>query len=249
MGPTWGPPGADRPHVGPMNFAIRGHLWSSQWCPRHVTGLFFIHKIKTPTKSHVTAAKAHYHVSRAAALVLEIYLFKLLSFTYPSNYANFQYAWGTNQTVDLFKSFNPAWSSEIFCIKLITNSMTGIVVVPCIHLSVPNDVTALTLQWFQLWVWNCVGDAEYHEADRYLKWLCYANFCAFHRTLKFSHHGLKIGGMMQCTMRRITSWNGYAQPNNVRIFRFRPAQGAVVLWTSYVLWKQTKIALSIPWSA
>ena len=61
-------------------------------------------------------------------------------------------------------------------------------------------------------------------------WLCYANFCAFHRTLKFSvigleskpwarsegwwfilgnvrksHHGLEIGGMMQCTMRRITT--------------------------------------------
>ena len=27
-----------------------------------------------------------------------------------------------------------------------------------------------------------------------------------------SHHGLEIGDMMQCTMRRITSCNGYAQP-------------------------------------
>ena len=26
--------------------------------------------------------------------------------------------WGTNQTVDLFKSFNPAWSSKVFYIKL-----------------------------------------------------------------------------------------------------------------------------------
>ena len=56
-----------------------------------------------------------------------------------------QLAWGTNQTVDLFESFNPAWSSKVFYNKLITNSMTGIVVVPCVHLAVPNDVTALTL--------------------------------------------------------------------------------------------------------
>ena len=66
---------------------------------------------------------------------------QLLSFTYTSNYANSQLAWGTNQIVDLF---NPAWSSKVFYIKLITNSMTDIVVIPFVHLYVPKDITALT---------------------------------------------------------------------------------------------------------
>ena len=35
-----------------------------------------------------------------------------------------------------------------------------------------------------------LDDAEYHEADRYLKWPCSANFCAFHGTFKFSMMGL-----------------------------------------------------------
>ena len=73
------------------------------------------------------------------------YLSKLLSFAYTSNYTNSHLVWGTNQTADLFKSFNPAWSSKVFDIKLIINSMTGIVVVPCVHLSVPNGITVLTL--------------------------------------------------------------------------------------------------------
>ena len=52
-----------------------------------------------------------------------------------------------------------------------------------LHLSVPNDVTALTFRYVSEIGWD---DAQYHEVDRYLKWLCYANFCAFHSTLKFS---------------------------------------------------------------
>ena len=48
---------------------------------------------------------------------------------------------------------------KVFYIKLITNSMTCSVVVPCAHLSVPNDVTALTLK-------GGGDDAQYHEADR-----------------------------------------------------------------------------------
>ena len=72
-------------------------------------------------------------------------LSKLLSFTYTSYYANSHLAWATNQNVVLFKSFNSAWSFKVFYIKLITNNVTGIVVVPCVHLSVPNDVAALTL--------------------------------------------------------------------------------------------------------
>ena len=76
-------------------------------------------------------------------------------------------------------------------------------------------------------------DAQYHEADCYLKWPCSANFCAFHGTLKFSmigldqgsegrHYrsnslrisvtGLKFGGMMHNNMKQIVIWNGHARP-------------------------------------
>ena len=37
---------------------------------------------------------------------------------------------------------------KVFYIKLITNSITGIVVAPCVHLSVPNGVTPLNLKEF-----------------------------------------------------------------------------------------------------
>ena len=57
--------------------------------------------------------------------------------------------WGTNQTVDLFKSFNPAWSSKVFYIKLITDNK---------DFSYGSEIG-----------WD---DAQYHEADRYLKWFC-----------------------------------------------------------------------------
>ena len=73
------------------------------------------------------------------------------------------------------------------------------------------------------------ADAQYHEADCYLKWPCSANVCTFHGTLKFSpiglgqevqieksHYGLKFGGIVQFTMKRITvNWPHTA---NVRIF-------------------------------
>ena len=67
-------------------------------------------------------------------------------------------------------------------------------------------------------------DAQYHEADCYLKWLCLANICLFHVTWKLSmigldqvwgkcHHcnslkilniRLKSGGLMHSTMKQIT---------------------------------------------
>ena len=52
-----------------------------------------------------------------------------------------------------------------------------------VHLSVPNDVTALTLlgfRWYQPEIWW--DDAQQHEAYCYLKWPCPANFCAFRGT-------------------------------------------------------------------
>ena len=40
-------------------------------------------------------------------------------------------------------------------------------------------VTALTFSYRpEIW-WD---DAQYNQADRYIKWLCLANFCAFLRT-------------------------------------------------------------------
>ena len=119
----------------------------------HVKGMWLVYfsftKLKRRPNGHVAAATAHYHVSRAAALVLEICLSyhhlltqanmsKLSSFTYTSNYANSQLAWGTNETVVLFKSFNPAWTSKVIYIKLITNNMMGIVVYACIY---PSQTT------------------------------------------------------------------------------------------------------------
>ena len=170
-----------------------------------VTGLFFIHKINTPTKWSCDCCNSTLSCLQSGcsgAWNLSYYHLLTQAIMPILN-------WGTNQTVDMFKSFNTAWSSKVFYIKLITDN---------------KDFSYESEIW-----WD---DPQYHEADRYLKWLCYANFCAFHRTLKFlrytwarsegwwlilgnlrkSHHGLEIGGMMQCTMRRITSWNGYAQP-------------------------------------
>ena len=97
--------------------------------------------------------------------------------------------WGTNQTVDLFKSFNPAWSSKVFYIKLLITDNKDF--------SYGSEIG-----------WDY---AQYHEADRYLKWLCYANFCVFHRTLKFSKVGMgQVWGMMTHIRKReeFTSWPG-----------------------------------------
>ena len=52
--------------------------------------------------------------------------------------------WGTNQTVDLFKSFNPAWSFKVFYIKLITDNK---------DFSYGSEIG-----------WD---GAQYHEAGRY----------------------------------------------------------------------------------
>ena len=164
-----------------------------------MAGLFFIYKIKTPTKWSCDCCNgtllclqsgcsgawnlSYYHLLTQAIMPI--------------------LNWGRNQTVDLFQPFNPAWSSKVFYIKLITDNK---------DFSYGYEIGR--------------DDAQYHEADRYFKWLCYANFCAFHIILKFSKIGMgqvwgmmthirkreEIGGMMQCTMRRITSWNGYAQP-------------------------------------
>ena len=117
--------------------------------------------------------------------------------------------WGTSQTVDLFKSFNPAWSSKVFYIKLITDNK---------DFSYGSEIG-----------WH---DAQYHEADRYLNGYAMPIFVRSTQLWNFLRyawtrsegwwlilgnvrkllHGLEIGGMMQCTMRWITSWNGYAQP-------------------------------------
>ena len=137
------------------------HLWSSQSRPRQVTGLFFIHKINTPTKWSCDCCNStllclqsgcsgawslsYYHLLTQAIMPI--------------------FNWGTNQTVDMFRSFNPAWSPKVFYIKLITDDK---------DFSYGSEIG-----------WN---DAQYHEADRYLKWLCYANFCAFHRNLKYDSY-------------------------------------------------------------
>ena len=48
---------------------------------------------------------------------------------------------------------------------------------------------------YQPEIWR--DDAQYHGADRYLKWLCSANFCAFHGKSKFSMLGLgQVWGTM-----------------------------------------------------
>ena len=100
-----------------------------------------------------------------------------------------------------------------------------------------------------------------------IKQIAIKNGCAFHRTLKFSLIGLDpVGGMMTHIRKReeIPSWPGnrwhdvmyheadhsleWLRSANVHIFWFRSAEDAVVLCTSSVLWKQTKIVLCIPCS-
>ena len=46
-----------------------------------------------------------------------------------------------------------------------------------------------------------------------------------------SQNSLKFGGMMQCTMKGMTIWNGHAQPM-FAFFWSQPAVRAVVLWSS-----------------
>ena len=105
---------------------------------------FSFTKLKRRPNDHVTAATAHYYISRAAVLVLEIYLsyYHLLS---QAIMPILNWLEENNHTVDLYKSSIPAWPYKVFYIKLITNSMMGIVVVPCVHLSVPNDATSRNL--------------------------------------------------------------------------------------------------------
>ena len=85
-------------------------------------------------------------------------------------------------------------------------------------------------------------DAQYHGADHYLKWPCLANFCMFHGTLKFSMIGLGQGDEIEeITLRPEIWWHDvfyheadhcmkWAHSAKVRIFWYRPAEGAVVLY-------------------
>ena len=95
------------------------HLNHAQ-CRRLV---YFSFTKKRWPNGHVTAATAHHHVSRVAALVLQIYLnyHHLLTHAIMPIFNWFE---KTIQAINLFKSFNPPWSYKVFYIKLITNSMT-----------------------------------------------------------------------------------------------------------------------------
>ena len=148
-----------------------------------MTGLFFIHKINTPTKWSCDCCNSTLCLQSGCSGAWNLSYYHLLTQAIMPILN-----WGTNQTVDLFKSFNPAWSSKVFYIKLITDNK---------DFSYGSEIG-----------WD---DAQYHEADRYLKWLCYANFCAFHRTLKCSKIGMgQVWGMMTHIRKReeITSWPG-----------------------------------------
>ena len=92
----------------------------------------------------------------------------------------------------------------------------------------------------QIW-WD---DAQYHGADGSLKLPCSANFCMFQGTLKFSMMGLGQEDEIEDLTLRPEIWchdavsrNAYhcmkwPHSANVKIFRSRPSEGAVILWTS-----------------
>ena len=99
-------------------------------------------------------------------------------------------------------------------------------------LSVPNDVTALTLEGFQLLAWNLVGWCTVPRSISLCKIAMLGqvlrvsrNVEIFHDRLgpghsrwpilgnvRKSHYGLKFGGMVQCTMKLIVICNSHAQP-------------------------------------
>ena len=158
-----------------------------------VTGLFFIHKINTPTKWSCDCCNStllclqsgcsgawnlsYYHLLTQAIMPI--------------------LNWGTNQTVDMFKSFNTAWSSKVFYIKLITDNkdfsyeFVGWSTVPwsrslfkmvmlCQFLCVSQNFEIFKIYMGQVWgmmthirkleeitSWpgNRWHDAMYHEAD------------------------------------------------------------------------------------
>ena len=101
--------------------------------------------------------------------------------------------------------------------------------------------------WPEIW-WN---DAQYHRVDRYIKWPCLPNLCAFHGTLKFTMTGLhQVWGMMTHIRKceEITLWlenwwhdaiyhegdHSLKWPcfGNVHISWSRLAEGAVILQMS-----------------
>ena len=111
----------------------------------------------------------------------------------------------------IFASFMELWSFH-------DRLWTGVV----------DNGAALILQRFEPEIWW--DDAHYHHADCYIQWLC--SFIFVH-PLDFQHfpwqawiksegswlilanvrksdYSLKFGGMMKCTMKRITIWNGHA---------------------------------------
>ena len=75
---------------------------------------------KQRPNGHVTAATAHPHVNSVAALALEL----CLSYHHLLTHAIIPILSIGLKSVDLCNTFNPAWSSKVFYIKLITNSMT-----------------------------------------------------------------------------------------------------------------------------
>ena len=77
-----------------------------------------------------------------------------------------------------------------------------------------------------------------------------ADCCAFHGNWKFSmtrsqgrwlilgsvrksHYGLAFGGMMQCTMKTITIWNGHAQ--SMLAFLFYPGRPRVLSFSEHLV--------------
>ena len=79
--------------------------------------------LKYRSNGYVTAPTSHHYISRAAPLVLEIYLVIVISWHMPLCQL-YQLAWKTKPSVDLCKSFISTCSSKVFYIKLITNSRT-----------------------------------------------------------------------------------------------------------------------------
>ena len=72
------------------------------------------------------------------------------------------------------------------------STLTGIFIVSCVRPSVcpsgrPEWQRYRSIFLYFLKIISCIisiwlGDAQYHEADHYLKWPCSANYCAFHET-------------------------------------------------------------------
>ena len=165
----------------------------------HAQGRWLVYfsftELKRRPKSHVAAATAHYYNSRAAVWCLK----SVWSYYHLLTQAIMPILNWLEEQIKLLICLNRSIQRDHPKYSTLHQSLI-VWWVLAFHASIYPSQTTLPLELFKDFSYGSEiewDDAQYHEADRCLKWLCYANFCAIHRTLKFSMIVLyQVWGMM-----------------------------------------------------